>query len=47
MTLVRLAGIEPTLRLNISQPAPLLDFAKTSRVKKGKKWMTQVDNIRS
>ena len=43
--LVRLAGIEPTFGLDLPRTAPLLDFAKTSRVKKAKKWMTQVDDI--
>jgi hypothetical protein len=42
----RLAGIEPTFGSNPLQPAPLLDFAKASKFKKVKKWMTKVDNIR-
>ena len=42
---VRLAGIEPTFGLNPSRPTPLLDFAKASRLRKTKKWMTQVDDI--
>jgi hypothetical protein len=32
--MVRLAGIEPTFGFNLPQPAPLLDFAKSSGLKK-------------
>ena len=35
--MVRLAGIEPKTGLNPPQPAPTLDFGKSSRVKKRRK----------
>jgi hypothetical protein len=44
--LARLAGIEPTFGQNPLEPAPALDFAKSSRLKNVEKWMTQVDDIR-
>ena len=43
--MVRLAGIEPTMGLNLRKAAPPLDFTKSSGLKNSGKRMTKVEDI--